>query len=255
MKNAEDTQEELKKVVEETIEAINSRSGKKDDEKPCYNGDVGFKHILKSFESAKRKLDSDYGGTDVEKLVDICRATIVCTNASQMKKAREILGPKIEGSKIKIGRIKDSWSGQSEGYGDIKFNLPVGTNYRSLNMLCEIQVMTEAMKEAKHNWGHALYEIVRIAKKIPPPPDIQGRAVSSWEVASDDGIKKAAETLLEAKNWSQIVSLGLGSDADSVKTKLESLKAGNTVTFEGREMTGLNMASNLGYGSARADIK
>lgn len=260
LETANSRQEELKTLITTTIEQINNRErGKVAKEKPCYNGDPEFAHILKGFKSAWRKINNDYVGEQkpLGKLVDIARGTIVCTNAAQMTEAQRILTPKIEGYKNKVGRVKNSWD-QGNGYGDIKFNLPVASSDEQENhtprqemLICEIQVMTKQMKEAKSAWGHSVYEIVRNAQRKQADPDLQGVEVATWDVEADNEVSGAADVLLQKENWKQVMVIGLGPDANSVETKLQNLQSGNNITLSGREMTGLNYVSLLGYGKAR----
>ena len=108
---------------------------------------------VKTFKRAKEKVVADFTdkGTnmsDVSRLVDLCRGSIVFDKIGDIVKAVELLpnsGVKIIKAKNKFSKLDDS------GYRDFNFNIEID------GYICELQLHIKEIIEFKDGAGHDLY--------------------------------------------------------------------------------------------------
>ena len=121
--------------------------------------------ILKTRESAERKLkDPDVKG-DPAKLRDILRATII---NDTVQNTRIAAAKFIQENRDRIVRVKDRYANPlQEGYRDILINFKTESG-----IITELQFNSQTMLDTKMGEGHKLYEQHR-AEKVKPNPDGQ----------------------------------------------------------------------------------
>ena len=112
---------------------------------------------VKKLLRAQTKLFTDYGGR-VEKLTDIARASIVCGDLKQLRRAvDEIL------KRGGVVSLKNRWATPVDGYADVLINLRID------GVICEIQLHTKSIFEVKGETGHSTYKWLR---RLVLPDDV-----------------------------------------------------------------------------------
>jgi hypothetical protein len=161
----------FRKMVEDIAEISGS--------KPKFGEKNGS--ILKTRESAERKLKDELGG-DFTKIRDVLRGTVV---GDSVEKTRDAAATFIAKQGDNVLRVKDRIVDKGpSGYRDIlvNFRTPGG-------LVAELQFNSKAMVAAKEDAGYALYDSVRTGKLAGKSLDeLQAAARAIYEKAYlDDG--------------------------------------------------------------------
>lgn len=122
-------------------------------------GKAEFPPGLKGRARSQEKIDNDYEG-DASRLLDICRASLMFDNVSDIEKALTQIS-----EQINIVRVKDRFNHPNEtGYKDIMLNLKMQNGY-----ICELQIHLKSLLAVKHV-AHELYEELRTLEGETPKP-------------------------------------------------------------------------------------
>ena len=93
-------------------------------------------------------------------MLDICRASLMFDNVSDIEKALTQIS-----EQINIVRVKDRFNHPNEtGYKDIMLNLKMQNGY-----ICELQIHLKSLLAVKHV-AHELYEELRTLEGETPKP-------------------------------------------------------------------------------------
>jgi hypothetical protein len=141
---------------------------------------------LKGMQRAGEKTKEEYDGKS-EKLVDVARASIVCSTIQQALDAYSEAGKQFE-----IVRVKNRFQTPSAGYRDLLLNVKLSNGH-----VAELQIHLKAIIDAKQE-GHKDYEEARTleAKKEPTPE----------ETARLEELRLKMEVLYDAA-WNKAISI------------------------------------------------
>jgi hypothetical protein len=251
MINAANAKYAFKTMINRVLE----KSGEK-----AKNGDPGFEHANKATQGAIDKAKGRMEGKTTAALNDVLRGTIVCDDMETLNKVQkhldkeslnlfEQIGGKTQKKNAFEKSVRKS-AGDMVGYGDIKYIMPV-VHYKSEGeldfwMYCEIQVMSNAMKDKKGKGGHSFYDISREAKLDKS----SGSAI--YKINSTESSKSGADQLLN--KYPQLLQKGVNSATlTTLIPKLHALFSGQDIELSDKENNELGFAGELIYRKERLE--
>jgi hypothetical protein len=254
MKNAATAKDDFIKLIERVID----NSGDK-----AKNGDPTFGHANKTTEGAIDKAKGRMQGKTTAALNDVLRGAIICDDMETLNKVQEYLDKesliffeitKGKTQKKNAFEISDKKSaGDMVGYGDIKYIMPVVhyinkdiSNEIDFWMYCEIQVMSNAMKDKKKEGGHSFYDITREAKLD------KSSGSDVYKITSNESSKSGANQLLN--KYPELLQKGVNIDTlSTLIPKLNSLISGQDIELSDKENNELAFSGELVYRKERLE--
>eukprot|EP00039_Didymoeca_costata_P023291 m.6590 g.6590 ORF g.6590 m.6590 type:complete len:917 (+) comp3556_c0_seq1:120-2870(+) len=123
---------------------------------------------LKSVKRTLVKAATKYGGR-IDRVLDICRETVVMDNFGDIIKAMRVLEDWLSKGKLRIVRAKNRLmtaydASVASGYRDMLFNLMFPTEHEGTvqwEHITELQITLRGLYDIKTSGGHAIYRIGR----------------------------------------------------------------------------------------------
>jgi len=115
---------------------------------------------VKKLLRAQAKLLADYEGR-VDRLTDVARASLVCEDVAQLRRAVDALLQR----KDVVVSLKNRWAEPVDGYADVLVNVRLPPR----GVVAEIQLHTKAVYSLKGDSGHSTYKWLR---RLVQPDDV-----------------------------------------------------------------------------------
>lgn len=138
---------------------------------------------LKGRPRAEEKIRTDYNN-DASRILDLARASIVCTKAADVTATLAALKHKYGAGVV---RVKDRFAKPVNGYRDIMTNVKMANGH-----IVELQIHLKAILDVKGGVGHKLYEKIRslVAKASDQKRELEDDEVEAI-AAAEAQMKKA----------------------------------------------------------------